>query len=72
MTGMYLFQVGWAHADMPPGMMLGQDENSWAFDGYNVSSILYLLPLLNSQIYFPYGGRLSSEENRKYGRITNK
>lgn len=30
-------QVGWAHADMAPGMMLGQDENSWAFDGYNVS-----------------------------------
>ncbi|XP_038217167.1 ryanodine receptor isoform X31 [Zerene cesonia] len=28
-------RVGWAHADMPPGMMLGQDENSWAFDGYN-------------------------------------
>ncbi|XP_050555821.1 ryanodine receptor isoform X34 [Spodoptera frugiperda] len=28
-------RVGWAHADMAPGMMLGQDENSWAFDGYN-------------------------------------
>jgi hypothetical protein len=33
------WQVGWAHADMAPGMMLGQDENSWAFDGYNVSNI---------------------------------
>lgn len=32
-----MVQVGWAHADMAPGMMLGQDENSWAFDGYNVS-----------------------------------
>ncbi|KOB76511.1 Ryanodine receptor 44F, partial [Operophtera brumata] len=31
--------VGWAHADMPPGMMLGQDENSWAFDGYNFNPV---------------------------------
>ncbi|XP_075987925.1 ryanodine receptor isoform X13 [Anticarsia gemmatalis] len=32
-------RVGWAHADMPPGMMLGQDENSWAFDGYNEEKV---------------------------------
>ncbi|XP_075987919.1 ryanodine receptor isoform X7 [Anticarsia gemmatalis] len=32
-------RVGWAHADMPPGMMLGQDENSWAFDGYNSQKV---------------------------------
>lgn len=37
---LFIVQVGWAHADMAPGMMLGQDENSWAFDGYNVSVIL--------------------------------
>lgn len=30
-------RVGWAHADMSPGTMLGCDESSWAFDGYNVS-----------------------------------
>lgn len=30
-------RVGWAHADCAPGQMLGCDENSWAFDGYNVS-----------------------------------
>ncbi|XP_050357863.1 ryanodine receptor isoform X10 [Nymphalis io] len=32
-------RVGWAHADMAPGMMLGQDENSWAFDGYNEEKV---------------------------------
>lgn len=30
-------RVGWARADCAPGSMLGCDENSWAFDGYNVS-----------------------------------
>lgn len=30
-------RVGWARADYPPGCMLGSDESSWAFDGYNVS-----------------------------------
>lgn len=31
---------------MAPGMMLGQDENSWAFDGYNVR-FLHLQYLYN-------------------------
>ena len=30
-------RVGWAKADCSPGNMLGSDENTWAFDGYNVS-----------------------------------
>lgn len=30
-------RVGWAKADCAPGCMLGSDENTWAFDGYNVS-----------------------------------
>lgn len=30
-------RVGWAKADCAPGSMLGSDENTWAFDGYNVS-----------------------------------
>lgn len=30
-------RVGWAKADCAPGCMLGADENTWAFDGYNVS-----------------------------------
>lgn len=37
-------RVGWAHADMSPGMMLGCDESSWAFDGYNVS--IYIIKSL--------------------------
>lgn len=32
-------RVGWAKADCMPGSMLGSDENTWAFDGYNVSVI---------------------------------
>lgn len=31
-------RVGWAKADSMPGNMIGQDENTWAFDGYNVSN----------------------------------
>lgn len=30
-------RVGWARADSNPGQMLGSDDSSWAFDGYNVS-----------------------------------
>lgn len=30
-------RVGWAKADCMPGNMLGSDESTWAFDGYNVS-----------------------------------
>ena len=33
-------RVGWARSDSSPGMMLGSDEMSWAFDGYNVSVVL--------------------------------
>ncbi|KAH0998941.1 hypothetical protein HUJ05_009475, partial [Dendroctonus ponderosae] len=29
-------RVGWAKADCAPGSMLGSDENTWAFDGYNL------------------------------------
>ena len=29
-------RVGWARVDYNPGSLLGSDENSWAFDGYNV------------------------------------
>lgn len=31
-------RVGWARSDSNPGMMLGSDDTSWAFDGYNVSA----------------------------------
>lgn len=34
-------RVGWAHADCAPGRMLGSDENTWAFDGYNVSILFH-------------------------------
>ena len=30
-------RVGWARAECNPGCMLGSDDLSWAFDGYNVS-----------------------------------
>lgn len=29
-------RVGWAKFDCSPGYQIGSDENSWAFDGYNV------------------------------------
>uniref|UniRef100_A0A182UXB4 Ryanodine receptor 3, brain n=1 Tax=Anopheles merus TaxID=30066 RepID=A0A182UXB4_ANOME len=29
-------RVGWARADCNPGTMLGSDDASWAFDGYNI------------------------------------
>ncbi|KAK4873043.1 hypothetical protein RN001_015072 [Aquatica leii] len=32
-------RVGWAHADCAPGSMLGSDENTWAFDGYNEEKV---------------------------------
>ncbi|KAG5681994.1 hypothetical protein PVAND_011393 [Polypedilum vanderplanki] len=32
-------RVGWARADAAPGMMLGSDDSSWAFDGYNEEKI---------------------------------
>ncbi|XP_050093132.1 ryanodine receptor isoform X16 [Anopheles aquasalis] len=28
-------RVGWARADCNPGTMLGSDDSTWAFDGYN-------------------------------------
>lgn len=31
-------RVGWARADCAPGCMLGSDDSTWAFDGYNVRS----------------------------------
>lgn len=33
-------RVGWARADCHPGIMLGADDSTWAFDGYNVSILL--------------------------------
>lgn len=35
-------RVGWAKADCNPGTMLGNDENTWAFDGYNVSQLIVI------------------------------
>jgi ryanodine receptor 2 len=32
-------RVGWARADASPGQMLGSDESSWAFDGYNEEKV---------------------------------
>uniref|UniRef100_A0A336KLC6 CSON012070 protein n=1 Tax=Culicoides sonorensis TaxID=179676 RepID=A0A336KLC6_CULSO len=32
-------RVGWARADVSPGTMLGNDEHSWAFDGYNEEKV---------------------------------
>lgn len=29
-------RVGWARFTCSPGYQIGSDENSWAFDGYNV------------------------------------
>jgi len=29
-------RVGWARFNCFPGYQIGSDENSWAFDGYNV------------------------------------
>lgn len=34
-------QVGWARADCNPGVMIGADDSTWAFDGYNVSYIAF-------------------------------
>lgn len=30
-------RVGWVRVDSKPGRQLGNDEYSWAFDGFNVS-----------------------------------
>ncbi|KAL3284793.1 hypothetical protein HHI36_018934 [Cryptolaemus montrouzieri] len=32
-------RVGWAKADCAPGCMIGSDENTWAFDGYNEEKV---------------------------------
>ncbi|XP_043461888.1 ryanodine receptor isoform X4 [Leptopilina heterotoma] len=32
-------RVGWARADCPPGNMLGNDDSTWAFDGYNEEKV---------------------------------
>ncbi|KAL1124812.1 hypothetical protein AAG570_001433 [Ranatra chinensis] len=32
-------RVGWARAEYNPGSLLGSDENSWAFDGYNEEKV---------------------------------
>ncbi|KAL6426510.1 hypothetical protein ACFW04_009145 [Cataglyphis niger] len=32
-------RVGWAKADCMPGSMLGSDESTWAFDGYNEEKV---------------------------------
>lgn len=33
-------RVGWARIDCDPGYQIGSDENSWAFDGFNVRFIV--------------------------------
>lgn len=35
-------RVGWAKADAKPGYQLGQDDCSWAFDGWRVCKIVKL------------------------------
>lgn len=42
-------RVGWAKADCAPGSMLGSDENTWAFDGYNVSFQRHYIFLSSTQ-----------------------
>ncbi|XP_037915514.1 ryanodine receptor isoform X7 [Hermetia illucens] len=32
-------RVGWARADCHPGTMLGSDDSTWAFDGYNEEKV---------------------------------
>lgn len=32
-------RVGWAKAECAPGCMLGADDNTWAFDGYNEEKV---------------------------------
>lgn len=39
-------RVGWAKADFKPGYQLGQDDCSWAFDGWRVR-IFTLKPTVN-------------------------
>lgn len=34
-------RVGWARFNCTPGYQIGSDENSWAFDGYNVCTYKY-------------------------------
>ncbi|XP_014216363.1 ryanodine receptor-like [Copidosoma floridanum] len=34
-----LMRVGWAKVDCMPGSMIGSDENTWAFDGYNEEKV---------------------------------
>ena len=41
-------RVGWARVDCKPGSQLGSDENSWAFDGYNVSETIYYVRIILS------------------------
>lgn len=33
-------RVGWARIDCDPGFQIGSDENSWAFDGFNVRFVV--------------------------------
>lgn len=37
-------KVGWARIDAEPGRQIGQDESSWAFDGYHVRQSQRSLP----------------------------
>lgn len=37
-------RVGWAKVDFKPGSQLGQDDCSWAFDGWRVYTIILFHP----------------------------
>ena len=37
-------KVGWIKADMPSGITVGADDNGWAFDGFNVSTLSVPFP----------------------------
>lgn len=41
-------RVGWARIDCDPGYQIGSDENSWAFDGFNVRFIVESIDVLSS------------------------
>jgi ryanodine receptor 2 len=56
-------RVGWARADCNPGTMLGNDDGSWAFDGYNVRDTIFFI---SSILRVPFGKFVPAKIESRY------
>lgn len=45
-------RVGWARFNCSPGYQIGSDENSWAFDGYNVWTTILKIKIFRHTYIF--------------------